>query len=187
MKLYRIIIILSLCSFLSGRAVYATTPQIIGPEMRIADNNIIVSLSIDNIMELEKTIRSGIEKEIVYTIELLRVWKFWPDEFVVSKKVEKVIKYDNLRGQYLASSYDGIERVNKYFKDFGSVKDWIFTVNSVNLANVRELEPSRYYIRIVVESKSIEQLPLIGFLMHFIPEVEMSLAKESHPFIVREN
>jgi hypothetical protein len=64
------------------------------------------------------------------------------------------------------------------------MKDWIFTVNEVNLANIKELEPSSYYIRIIVESKSIEQLPLIGYLMNFIPEVEMTLAKESKPFTI---
>lgn len=187
MKLYHILFILSFSCLIPVPAAYAAAPQIIGPEMMISDNNIIVNLSIDNIKELEKTIKSGIEKEIVYTIELLKIWKFWPDEFVVSKKVEKIIKYDNLREQYLASSYDGINRVNKNFKDYDSVTNWIFNVNTVNLVNIMELEPSSYYIRIVVESKSMEQFPLIGFLMHFIPEVEMSLAKESQPFIIEED
>ncbi len=155
--------------------------------MEIVNNNIIVNLSIDNVTELESTIRSGIEKEIVFTIELLRAWKFWPDEFIVSKRITKVIKYDNLREQYLASSYDGITRTEKRFKDFSTMKDWIFNVNAINLANIRELEGNSYYLRAMVESKSLEQIPVIGPLMHLIPVIEMSLAKESEPFIIRDN
>jgi hypothetical protein len=186
MKRYFIILLLMMCSILRTTSAIAATPGIIGPHMEIIDNNIIVNLSIDNVAELEKTIKSGIEKEIAYTVELLRVWKFWPDEFVVSKRIEKVIKYDNLRDQYRASSYDGVNRIVKHFNNYKTTKDWIFNINAINLANIRELDPSSYYIRIVVESKSLEQLPLIGFLMHFIPEVEMSLAKESQPFIIKD-
>ncbi len=182
-----LILFSTLCLILTASFATAATPSIIGPYMEIVDNNIIVNLSIANVTELETTIRSGIEKEIVFTVELLRVWRFWPDEFVVSKRIEKVIKYDNLREQYWAASYDGINRFEKHFKDYDTMKNWIFNVHAINLANIRELEPGNYYIRIVVESKSIEQLPLIGFLMFFIPEVEMSLANESPPFIVEDN
>jgi len=182
------IILLSLMiSVCTASYANAVTPQIMGPDMNVIDNNIIVNLRIDHVTELATHITSGVEKEITFTIELLRDWMFWPDEFIVSKKISRIIKYDNLREQYRALSYDGVTRTEKYFIDYNSVENWIFTVSNVNLANVKELELSSYYIRIVVESKSLEQLPLIGFLMHFIPEVEMSMAKESPLFIIGEN
>lgn len=184
----KLIVLLSLMIFVcTVSCADATAPRIIGPDMKIINNDIIVNLHIDYVTELSAPIMSGVEKEITFTIELLRAWRFWPDEFIVSKTISKVIKFDNLREQYRAVSYDGVARVEKYFSDYNSVKDWIFTVNNVNLANVKELESSSYYIRIVVESKSLEQVPLIGFLIHFIPEVEMSLAKESPPFVTGEN
>ena len=160
---------------------FTATPQILG-KMNIINNNIIVDLRIDSISELQALINSGIEKEIIFSVELMRNWKYWPDEFVVSKKITKVIKYDNLREQYHASSYDGLTRTQLFFNDYISVKDWIYTVNDVNLANVKELDPGNYYIRIIIESKSLEPLPLLGMLVNFIPEVEMSLAKESQSF-----
>ncbi len=178
------ILLTTLCIVVTASLAPAAAPNIIGPGMEIVDNNIIVNLSVDNVTEFETTINSGIEKEVVFTVELLRVWNFWPDEFVVSKKIKKVIKYDNLREQFRASSYNGIIRTEKNFKNDSEIKDWIFTVEGINLAHIKELEPSRYYIRVIVESKSLKQLPLTGFLMHFIPEVEMSLAKESQPFVV---
>lgn len=165
---------------------FAITPKIIGT-LNTINNNIIVNISMTNIKELESIIKSGIEKEIDFTIELIRVWKFWPDEFVVSKKISKKIKYDNLRDQYWASSFDGVNLIKKKFKDYNSMRNWIFRVNAVNLANIRELDPANYYIRIIVESKSLEQLPVMGLLMHLVPEVDMSLAKESQPFYIGDN
>ena len=65
------------------------------------------------------------------------------------------------------------------------MKEKVFTTGAVNLANIKELDPGSYYVRVLVESKNKEDPPVVGFLMHFIPEVEMRLAKESKSFIVR--
>ena len=184
---YLFIMLFAVCSFLSTRPADAAAPRIIGPDMKIVNNNIIVSISIDNFKDLEKTVKAGIKKKIVFTAELLRSWRLWPDEFIVSKRFEKVIKYDNLRDRYLASSYDGITRIQKEFRDYDELRDWIFGVNTFNLANIRGLEPSNYYIRTVVESKSLDQIPLLGLLTNFIPAVEMSLAKESADFRIGNN
>ena len=168
-------------------AALPVTAEILGPEIKIQDNDIFVNTGLTNTAEIEVMINSGVEKEILFTIELFRLWNFWPDEFVASKKIQRIIKYDNLRGQYLISSYDGKLQIEKKFKDFdASMKNWVFTLNKINLANTKELEPGKYYIRIVVESKSRELPPVIGLLMLFIPEVEMSFAKESQVFIVED-
>lgn len=163
---------------------FSASPYITGPDMKIIDNNIIVDISIDNVQALDSIIHTGVEKQIEFTVELLRNWRFWPDEFVVSKKIRKTIQYDNLRGQYRAASDNGVTQIEKHFKDYSQMNAWIFMVDSVNLANIRELEAGSYYIRVIVESKSMKQLPLIGFFMHFIPEVEMTIARESRPFSV---
>ena len=186
-KKYSFILLFAVCAFMMTGPAHAAAPEIIGPNMRIVDNIIIVSISIDNFKDLEKTIKAGIEKEIVFTAELLRAWDLWPDEFIVSKKFEKVIKYDNLRDQYLASSYDGITRVQKKFKGYDEMMSWLSSLNTFNLANTKGLEPSNYYIRVIVESKSLDQIPLLGLLTNFIPAVEMSLAKESARFRVGDN
>lgn len=185
MEKFLILLISCIIFLMADTAGAATGPEMIGPEMQIVDSNIMVSMQVRNVAELESHIRSGVEKSVIFTIELLRVWKFWPDEFVVSKRIERAVRYDNLRDQYRVSSFDGITRSDRYFTDYEPAKDWIFTIRKVNLAHVKELDPGTYYIRIVLESKSLEQLPLIGFLMHVIPEVEMSLARESEPFIIR--
>jgi hypothetical protein len=67
------------------------------------------------------------------------------------------------------------------------MREWIASLNTFNLANTKGLEPSNYYIRVVVESKSLDQIPLLGLLTNFIPAVEMSLAKESARFRVGDD
>jgi len=182
-----LIFILS-CAFLllfPESSSHALPPNITG-FLQTVNNDIVVNIAVANATELESTIKSGIEKEIVFTMELIREWKFWPDEFVVSKKIRKTIKYDNLRDQFWTSFFDGITRTDKKFKNYGEVRNWIFSVNEINLANVRQLEPARYYIRVIVESRSIDRLPVMGLLSHLVPEVDMTIARESEPFPIGE-
>lgn len=177
-KILIITIICGICLLLISSPV---TAEITGPEVKIQDNDIIVSTGFSNIKEIETAIKTGIEKEITFTIELFRVWRLWPDEFVVLKKIQRIIKYDNLRGQYRVSSYDGTSLKERHFKDFNTLKEWVFTVKDISLANIKELEKDKYFIRVAVESKSRKLPPLIGFFMVFIPETEISMVKKSLP------
>ena len=164
--------------------VTALSSEIIGPDTEIRDSQIFVSTGLSYTEELESKIKTGIEKEYIFTIELFRVWDFWPDEFVVSKKILRSVKYDKLREQFFTSANDGTSKTKAKFKDFNASKAWVFRIKDVKIANVRELDPGSYYLRVVIESKSRELPRMIGLLMFFIPEVEMSLAKESKPFII---
>ncbi len=178
--------IATLILILAPSFVNASSLKIVGPYAIIKDNDIIVNTGIVNVKELEKSIESGIEKEVVFTIELFRVWMFWPDEFVSSKKITKIIKYDNLRELYRASSTDNFTKTEERFKDFESMQKWLSSISPVTIGNVKGLEEGKYYVRAIVESKSREYPPLMGLIMHLIPETELSLAKESEPFIVGE-
>ncbi|MBI5099051.1 MAG: DUF4390 domain-containing protein [Nitrospirae bacterium] len=184
MKKLFLILFIPLYSLFLPPAASGVTPYIIGPDVKIINNNIVVRTSIADIADFEQIVKSSIGKEIIFTAELMRVWDFWPDEFIVSKKIRKIVKYDNLRDQYRTSWRDGITRTDNIFTEFNTMKNWILSEDSISIANIKELEPGSYYIRFVVESKSREKIPLIGFLMYLVPEVEMSLAKESQSFIL---
>lgn len=179
------ILIFSLFLIFTSSHVSAATSVL---EVKIEGNNIIISSGIPNLKEkeIENAIKSGVEKELIFSIELFRIWHLWPDEFVSAKKIQKLIKYDTLRGQYRASSYDGAHLKERHFRDFNTLKDWVFTVKDINLANIRELEPGKYFVRVVIESKSRELPPIIGLFMLFIPETEISWTQKSQPFHIGE-
>ena len=172
------------CSILTLSIALAAPMEVVEPEVEIKENNIIVNSGINNVKEFEEAIKSGVAKEIVFKIELLRYWRFWPDEFVVSKKITRAVKFDILRDQYLVSSLYGNSLIEKHFKNYNLMMDGIFTTGAVNLANIKELDPGKYYVRVVVESTSTGEPPVVGFLMHFIPEADMRITKESKSFIV---
>jgi hypothetical protein len=184
MKKLLLILFIPLHSLFMPASVSGVTPYIIGPGVKIINNNIIVRTSIAEIADFEQLVKSSIGKEIIFTAELMRELDFWPDEFIVSKKIRKIIKYDNLRDQYRTSWRDGLVRTDNILTEFNTMKDWILSEDSISIANIKELEPGSYYIRIVVESRSREKIPLIGLLMYLVPEVEMSLAKKSQVFVI---
>lgn len=156
--------------------------EISGPTITTEDDTILVSTGLSYLGKLESTIETGIEKKIVFTMELFRVWDLWPDEFVISKKIKRTIRYDNLRGLYLVTSRDGASLIQKKFNDFHIMKAWAFKIEDIHIANKRELEPGSYYVKVLVESKSKKLPAVIGILMLFLPEVEMVKTKESKPF-----
>ncbi len=180
----------SLCALIFSVSLIFTSSPVSAdtsvPEVKIKDNNILVSTGISNLKEIEDAIKSGVEKELIFSIELFRIRPLWPDEFVSAKKIQKLIKYDNLRGQYRASSYDGTHLKERHFRDFNTLKDWVFTAKDINLANIRELEPGKYFVRVVIESKSRELPHIIGLFMLFIPETEMRWTQKSQPFHIGE-
>jgi len=176
----------TLLIMLTSSVADASSLKIVGPYAVLDDSDIIVNTGITNVKELETVIGSGIEKELIFTIELLRSWNFWPDEFISSKKMKKVIQYDNLREEYRASAV-GDDVMSEYqFKDFPSMNDWLSNIGPLVIGSTKGLEKGKYYIRVVIESKSRKYPMLIGIIMHLIPEIEMSLAKESAPFTVGE-
>ncbi len=169
---------------LSPSFVKASSLKIVGPYAVIDNSAIIVNTGIANVKELEKSIQTGIEKEVTFTVELIRAWPFWPDEFISSRKIKKIIKYDSLREQYWASSSSSTSKTETMLKDFRSMQDWLSSISPIDLGNTKGLEDGKYYVRVVVESKSREYPLLMGIIMHLIPETEMSLARESQPFNV---
>lgn len=176
----------ALLLLLAPSFVNASSLMIIGPHAMIKDSAIIVNTGIVNVKELEKSVKSGIEKEVVFTVELFRAWPLWPDEFVSTKKIKMIIKYDNLRDQYWASSSDHDNMKARKFREFLPIQNLLASISPISLGNIKSFETGEYYVRVVIESKSMEYPLLMGLLMHLIPETEMSLAKESEPFIIGE-
>jgi hypothetical protein len=172
----------TLLAFLLSSYSISAAEQIIGPDVKLQNGEIYVtaSLSLDegHLQELS----NGITKELKFYIDLFRVWKMWPDEFVLGKSFARTLKADPVKMEYTATSSDGITLVHKRFKTFGSMVKWALSINDMKLAGTKDLEPGEYFVRVTAESRIRKLPPIIGYFIFFLPENEFRIKKDS-PFI----
>ena len=74
---------------------------ITGPEVKLVNNDIYVSFSLTLEDKNLQEIKSGIDKELKINVDLFRVWKVWPDEFVLGKMSLRILKVDPIRNTHL--------------------------------------------------------------------------------------
>ncbi|HAM53854.1 MAG TPA: hypothetical protein DCP92_25345 [Nitrospiraceae bacterium] len=158
--------------------------EIIGPDVQLIDGEVLAStgLLLDEKSLLD--LKNGIAKELTFYIDLYRVWNLWPDEFITGKKIIKTLKSDPVRKECVATSFDGTTSIRKRFTDLDSMLTWTLNLKGVQIANTKELEPSKYFVRITAESHLRSFPPVIGYLLFFIPEMEFKITKDSAPFTI---
>ena len=162
-----------------------TEGQVIaGPEVRLADNDIYVSFSLNLEDKNLEEIRRGIDKELKIYIDLFRVWKIWPDEFVLGKTYTRTLKADPIKKEYVATSLDGNTLIERRFKSFESMIRWALSVKDMKLTNIREIEAGQYFVKITIESKIRKLPPVIGYLFIFLSENEFKIVKDSGFFAI---
>jgi hypothetical protein len=153
--------------------------SISGPEVKLLNNELLVNFSLGLQDKSLEGIRNGVDKELRFYVDLFRVWKIWPDEFVLGKSYVKTLKVDPIKKEYVATSNDGSVLIQRRFRSFESMLDWTVSFRDLKLTNIRELEPGQYFVRITVESKIRKLPPVIGYLFVFMSENEFRLLKDS--------
>lgn len=156
--------------------------EIIGPEVTLQNNEIYVTTSLSLDEKYLQELRNGITKEFIFYIDLFRVWKMWPDEFVLGKSLTRTLKCDPVKSEFIATSYDGSTLIERRFKSFESMTKWALSINELELTNIRELEPGIHFVRITVESKIRKLPPVIGYFIIFLSENEFKITKDSPNF-----
>jgi hypothetical protein len=169
--------LLALRPLLAPDAAYAS--EVRGPEVRVHENNIYVGTGLDIDQNHLSDIAKGVTKEIIFYVDLFRVWKMWPDEFVLGKTFTRTLKCDPVKKEYTATSLEGSRLIEKRFRDCNSLLQWALTIEEVRLTNITELEPSRYFVKVSVESRLRKLPPFINLLFFFVKEKEFSIKKES--------
>ncbi|MBI4686046.1 MAG: DUF4390 domain-containing protein [Nitrospirae bacterium] len=152
--------------------------------MKILNNEIYVTTGLDLNEQQVQDLKNGISKEITFYIDLFRIWRMWPDEFVLGKTISKTLKSDPVKKEHVATSFDGMTMIERRFKDFDSLLKWSLNINELKLTNIKELEPADYFIKITVESRLRRLPPVISYLFFFLPEKEFKKSKDSHNFKV---
>jgi hypothetical protein len=172
----------SLLTFLLFSYSLSTGAEIIGHEVRFHENDIFVTASLSLDDKYLQELNNGITKEFRFYVDIFRVWNKWPDEFILNRSFIRKLICDPVKKEYIATSNDGTTLVQKRFKSFESMSKWALTISDLKLANLRELEPGVYFVRVTVESKIRKLPPVIGYFMIFSPETEFKLVKDSFTF-----
>lgn len=175
----RIILLLAFFSLLAVPARSSFGVEIIGPDAQVIHDDIVVSTGLDLDEKNLSDLKNGISKEITFNIDLFRVWRMWPDEFIIGKKLVRTLRCDPVKKEFAATSFDGTTLVEKRFKKFESMIAWALTVRDITLARTKDLELSEYFVKITVESHFRRLPPVISDLLILVPERDFKLKKNS--------
>lgn len=156
--------------------------EVIGPDVQIINNEIVVNAGLTMDEKGTNDLKRGISKEITFYIDLFKVWNIWPDEFISGRKIVRTLKGDPIRKEYIATSFDGATIIEKRFRDLESMLNWTLNIRSFSLLNVRDIEPSSYFVRVSIESRIRKLPPVIGYLLFFVPENDFRITKDSPVF-----
>jgi hypothetical protein len=129
-----------------------------------------------------KEIGEGISKSITIYMDLFRIWKLWPDEFVSGKKIVRTLQADPIKREYTGLSTEGTIQREKRFKDLSGMIDWALTVKDYSLVSLNNLETGIYYVKITIELKTLKQPSVISYLLFFVPEKDLVVTKKSPRF-----
>ncbi|MEW6213762.1 MAG: DUF4390 domain-containing protein [Nitrospirota bacterium] len=174
------LLLLSFLFLLSN--VHAAEIATLGVDIRTEEIYVSISLTLDEKFITEA--KNGIKKEVVFYIDLFRVWDMWPDEFVLGKSFVRTLKCDPVKTEYVATSFDGNILTEKRFRSFESMIRWSLSINDLKLLNIRELELGVYFVKVTVESKIRKLPPVIGYFIIFLSENEFKITKDSSFFSI---
>ena len=176
--------VLCLCSIfcLLIFATHGFAVEISGVNVKTNNNDIYVTTSVKPDQKFIDDMNNGISKELVFYVDLFRVWNVWPDEFVTGRKLVKILKSNPIKREYVSTIVDGNIHTEKRFKDIESMIESAMNIPDIKLTNTRELEPGSYFVKVSVESRIRKLPPVIGYLLFFVPEKELGISKNSAPF-----
>jgi hypothetical protein len=164
--------------------VLSEAQVISGPEVKVVNNDIHVSFSLNLEDKKLQEIRSGIDKELKIAVDLFRIWRVWPDEFVLGKLSVRTLKADPVKKEYVATSLEGNTLIEKRFKSFESMIGGALSVKDMKLTNIRAIDPGEYFVRVTIESRIRRLPPVIGYLFIFVSENEFKIVKDSGVFVI---
>jgi hypothetical protein len=165
-----------------GCAESVLASELSGIDLRVGDAEIRVSGSLRPDAKSMEDLTRGLTKELNFYIDLFRVWKVWPNEFVLGRKIVRSLKSDPIKREYVATSAEGNVQTEKRFRNLDSMVEWALTLNDIQLTPTAGLEPGEYFVKVSVESFIRKLPPVIGYLLFFVPEKEFSLSRNSTVF-----
>jgi hypothetical protein len=138
--------------------------------------------------KLTEDVQNGIPKDLFYTIVLKKRIPGWFDEEISSKTIKHSIKYDVLKKQYLITTQQDNNTVQRITETEKEMNDLISEVNNVKMALAKSLKARHtYYISVKAEMKASRLPFFLDYILFFIPVPELDTPwANSAPFYAFE-
>ncbi len=160
----------------------AFSAQVLGPNVKVREGNIVVSTGLQLNPNHIEEIKKGVPKEINFYIDLFQSWDNWPDEFVLGTTITRTLKCDPVKNEFIGTSLSPTHHEERRFKSCESLISWALTIPEVWLTNINELAPGEYFVHIKAESRLRRLPPFINLLFFFVREVEFTVEEDSPHF-----
>lgn len=132
--------------------------------------------------DVAEQIRSGVPKDLFYTVTMNRRHRRWFDEELSSRTVEYTIKFDTLEGRYHIGRTDPDgSRTETVVPDYDAALRMVSEIRDVTLTVPPESPESTHYVAVKAEMRAV-RLPLyLDYVFFFIPiqEYETPWARSS--------
>jgi len=122
---------------------------------------------------IAEQIKSGVPKDLFYTVSMNRRHRRWFDEELASRTVQYTLKFDTLEGRYHIRRIDpdgtGTDIVAPTYDEALGMVSWI---RGVTLPLPQEEEGASHYVSVKAEMRAV-RLPLyLDYVFFFIPILE---------------
>ncbi|HKN18660.1 MAG TPA: DUF4390 domain-containing protein, partial [Dissulfurispiraceae bacterium] len=131
--------------FLVRTGTAAEIPEI---SFRLANNELYVSAVVRPDQKVMDELSDGLSKEFTFYLDLFRVWKIWPDEFVLGQKIITTLKTNPIKREFIATMVTGNTSLQKRFNNLEAMINWAMDITDIKLTNVKELESGTYFIKV---------------------------------------
>ncbi|MDA8387618.1 MAG: DUF4390 domain-containing protein [Nitrospiraceae bacterium] len=174
-----ILFLLPAVFFLALPLTAARATSIQGLAIRINGGDLLVSARLAPDGSLVKDLRAGMEKKLVFYVDLFRHWSSWPDEFIMGRKIERDVDCDSVKGEYVMVTQENGWALTSRYASCNELIHNALILKNIKLSNLGKLIKGRYYVRVTAESSLRSLPPLLGQMFFFIRNEEFSVQANS--------
>ena len=155
-------------------------------EVSISRENKSVSVNAELILDEGQIadLNSGIQKELIFYVDLFKHWNFWPDEFITGIIFTRVIKSDPIKKEFSLISVERRSKTETRYNSLETLLSHALKIDSERVFSTDGLQSGNYFVKVTVVSRIRKLAPIVGYLLFFVPEKEFSIERNSERFRV---